>query len=166
MHDARSIIRRMFHIVEDADFVSELVEAIIQDHGHETMSFNCPEDYISFINSSDFKNPVAVFTDITMPGINGYEMMNVVSEIKPDLKFVVMTSEPKIRSEYIDKACMYLGKPFTPDNLIKVVDSLLRCHAFSPADDHGCTSVDNREVFPIESWFCPQRCGDCSSDCS
>lgn len=115
----------MFHIIDDAGFICELVAGIIEELGHETMSFSCSEDYISFVKTPDFRNPIAVFTDISMSGINGYEMINVVSELKPDLKFVVMTCEPKVRSEYIDKACMHVGKPFTLNDIIKVVDRLI-----------------------------------------
>lgn len=158
----------MFHIVDDEEFISELVEEIIQDHGYDTMSFNCPEEYIGFVKSPEYKAPIAVFTDVTMPAMNGYEMLDVISQHAPDLKFAVMTGECEIRSEHIHKACMYLKKPFAPESLIKVLDSLIRCHASSPSDDHGCTSanVDNRKMFPIENWSCPHTGGDCASDCA
>ena len=156
----------MFHIVDDTDSVREVVIAMLKHHGYETISFGCPKEYISFVSSPGFSNPIAVFTDVTMPAMTGYEMMAIVSELRSELRFVVMTAEPEIRSEHATKACMYLAKPFTLASLLKVVGSLIQCHASSPSDEHGCSSVDNRQQFPIENWSCPHRCEDCSSDCS
>jgi len=156
----------MFHVIDDADFVREFVVGVIKEHGYESISFSCPEEYIDFVNSPDYKNPIAVLTDVTMPKMSGYQMMDIVSKLKSDLKFIIMTGEPEIRSEFIDRACMYLGKPFSPESLIKVIDSLIRCHVFSPSDEHGCDSADHRNIFPIEEDSCPHRCNDCSTDCS
>jgi len=155
----------MFHIVDDMDFIWKKITAILKEHGYEAISFGCPKDYISFVNSPDFRNPIAVFTDVTLPGITGYEMINIASELKPDLKFVITAGGPKVRSEYIDRACMYLARPFTPDHLMEVVDSLIQCHDSFPSESHGCSSVDNRRILPIENWSCPLRSKNCSSDC-
>jgi len=153
----------MFHVVDDTESICKIVTAMLKHHGHEAISFGCPKDYISFVRSPGFRTPVAVFTDVTMPAMTGYEMMDIVSELRPELRFVVLTAAPEIRAEHANKACMYLAKPFTLASLLKVVGSLIQCHAFSPAYDHRCTSVDNRQIFPIENWSCPHRCEDCSS---
>jgi len=159
-------VLRMFHIIDDANINCKIVTAMLKHQGYEAMSFGCPKDYISFVNNSDYKNPIAVFIDIVMPAMTGFEMMNVVSELKPDLRFVLMTSQPDTRSEHANKACMYLAKPITSRNLIKVVGTLIQCGAYSPAFDHKCTSADNRRIFPIKNWSCPHRSKDSSSDCS
>jgi len=155
----------MFHIVDDKDAIREIVIEMLKRLGHEALSFDSPKEYINFVDSSDFRNPVAVFTDVNMPGINGYELMDTVSRLKPELKFVVMTGEPKTRSEHANRACMYLAKPFRLGDLVKVVESLIRCHALSPADEHGCSSIDDRHLFPIENCSCPHARDECSSEC-
>jgi len=152
----------MFHVIDDTDSIREVVKTMLERQGYETISFGCPKEYINFVGSPEFRDPVAAFTDVTMPEINGYELMDIVSRLKPELKFVIMTAEPEIRSEHTNRACMYLGKPFRMGDLIKVVESLIRCHVFSPADDHGCKNVDGRHLFPIENWSCPHGCKDCS----
>jgi len=139
---------------------------MLKQQGYEAISFGCPKDYLSFVNSPDFSNPIAVFTDVGMPAMTGYEMIGIVSELKPGLKFVVMTGEPEIRSEHVNKACMYLAKPFTLASLLKVLRSIIQCHDFSPDYDHRCTSADNRRLFPIKSWSCPQKSKGCPSNCS
>ena len=152
----------MFHVVDDTDSIREAVKTMLERQGFETISFGHPKDYINFVCSPEFRDPVAVFTDVTMPDMNGYELMDIVSRLKPELKFVVMTAEPEIKSEHANRACMYLDKPFRMGDMIKVVESLVRCHAFSPADDHGCDNIDDRHLFPIKNWSCPHSCKDCA----
>lgn len=156
----------MFHVVDDEDYVRELVTAMLERQGYETMAFGSPTDYIHFVKSSDFSDPVGVFIDVKMPVMAGYELMNIVTKYRPGLKFVVMTAGPEISPEYATKACMYLGKPFRMDTLIKIADSLTRCHASAPSDSHGCANVDDRKMFPTENWSCPYMSDDCPSVCS
>ena len=56
-----------------------------------------------------------------MPEMSGYEMINAVSNLTSGLKYVVMTGDPGIQSEYSEKACMYLCKPLDPEKLYKVL---------------------------------------------
>jgi len=155
----------MFHVVDDEDYVREIVTAMIKAQGHTSMAFGSPDEYISFAKSIDFIDPVAVFTDVKMPGMTGYKMMNCISELKPGLKFVVMTPELEIESAYAMKACMYLRKPFKMDTLTKIVDTLIRCHISSPSDDHGCAQVNSRERISLGTWRCPHRSMNCSPAC-
>ncbi|MES0372018.1 MAG: response regulator [Mariprofundaceae bacterium] len=148
----------MFHVVDDAKLIGKIVVTILESHGYRAMSFSCPQDYINFVKEPSFKSPIAVFTDVNMPKMNGYEMMSSVSKLKPGLKFVVMTSEPDTQSKYITKACMHLVKPFAPNVIIELVNSLIQCHVHSPSNHHGCASVGNREAFSIGDWSCPHRC--------
>jgi len=156
----------MFHIIDDEEFVREVIVEFLEVDGHKVISFGSPTEYIKFINGTDFQKPIAVFTDVNMPEMNGYLLINEVSKLVSGMKFVVMTGEAEIRSEHANKACMFLTKPFVIDNVRKVVGRLIRCHASSPADEQGCASVDNREVFPIENWSCPHACNDFSSESS
>jgi len=145
----------MFHIIDDTHFVCDLMEEVIRTHGYPALSFNHAEEYIEYVKSPRFKKPIAVFVDIIMPDMDGYDLISNVSKLIPDTRFVVMTSEPKIRSKHINDACMYLGKPLIPKHVIKVIDSLLRCQAFSPDQEHRCHCNDHRELFPTDNWSCP-----------
>ncbi len=145
----------MFHIIDDAHLTCDLMEEVIETHGYPAISFNHAEEYIEYVKSPRFRRPIGTFVDIIMPDMDGYDLIDKVSALKPEMRFVVMTSEPKIRSEHINNACMFLGKPLIPKHIIKVIDSLIRCQAFSPDHAHGCHCNDHRELFPTEEWSCP-----------
>lgn len=154
--------KQVFHIIDDNSFVRELVSDLIIDLGYKTKVFSCPKDYIDFVSSPDYEKPVGIFTDITMPLMNGYEMINIVSNLVSNLKFVVMTGEPEIHSKYIAKSCMYLGKPFSPESIEKVVEKLITCHNSEPSCKIGCSKHDDRKNFPLTDWTCPNRRKECS----
>jgi len=144
----------MFHVIDDTEFFCELVKMIVEDHGYRAKSFECSEAYIEFVNSAAFASPIAVFTDVNMPGMNGYEMMSVVSRLKSGLKFVVMTTEANIRTGYMDNPCIHLSKPFTAGNLVKVIESLIQSHNCSSANDYERNSVDDLTTFLMAKPSC------------
>jgi len=147
----------MFHIVEDIDYLRELVNSYLAHFGYKTMQFCSAEEYIAFVKSGEYDSPIAVFTDISMSGMDGYKMIGLLSRLKPKLKFVVMTGECSVHSKYIGKACMFLSKPFSSKDFLEVVNSLVRCHICSPSDEHGCRKSDHRKKFPINDWQCPHQ---------
>ena len=153
----------MFHIIDDQAYIHEFVSEMLSDLGHESLTFLCPQEYIDFVSGPDFKKPVGVFSDINMPVMNGYEMMKVINGLVPGMRFVVMTGEFGIRSEYAALSCMFLAKPFSHEKVINIVDSLIRCHVFSPGDENRCDQVDDRKKIQIENWSCPNSCDHCST---
>lgn len=153
----------MFHIVDDNSFIREFLGELLKDLGFETMDFECPQKYINFVNSDDYKRPTAIFTDVTMPIMNGYEMINIVAELIAGIKFVVMTGEPHIRSEYIAKSCMYIGKPFAPQIITGVVAKLVDCHHSGPSCQSWCNKMDDHKLFPLHECTCPHAGKDVSS---
>lgn len=137
--------------------IRDLVKDFLRHAGYEAMLFSSAEEYIDYVNSDAFCFPVAVFTDIRMPGMAGYEMLQILSALKPEMKFVVMTGEYSTPSVHIGKACMYLTKPFRLSTFMKIVDSLVHCHECGPSSDHGCENSDSRKKFPIGEWQCPHK---------
>ncbi|MDX8387352.1 MAG: response regulator [Ghiorsea sp.] len=116
----------MFHIIDDTTFVCDLLTDILRSQGFEARVFHSPDAYIKYISSVDFEEPSGVFTDINMPYMSGYEMMDIVSIIRPNLNFAIMTSDLNIRSGYVDNTDFYLAKPFRLAEVVKVIDALLK----------------------------------------
>jgi two-component system response regulator YesN len=147
---------RAIHIIEDTTFIRELLSEIIEQSGYHTHCFKDPSEYIAHTESPDFATPLAVFSDVTMPYMNGYEMISRVKPRMPTTKFVIVTGEVDIRSEYQNLACMYLRKPFFPEAVHTVLNNLSRCHRCGASSDIGCSSVDHRDHFKLEQWSCPE----------
>ncbi len=87
-----------------------------------------------------------VLTDVTMPGMSGYELLRQIKSAKPNLPVIVMTAFgtiPQAVQAIRDGAFEYVTKPFDLDVLKKIVASAL---ADEPVKAH-------KKVVKMESVF-------------
>ncbi len=145
----------MFHVVEDTSFARHLLLEMLHRLNCKCLSFNNAQAYIDYVNSTAYQKPIATFTDILMPEMNGYSMMDKLLKTHPTMKFVVATNEPRIRNEFAHLACFYLAKPYALDKLSDVISRLKQCHQCGASVAHECNSVGDKQAFGIKHWCCP-----------
>lgn len=115
----------IFHVIDDQPIICAYVRELLQDAGHEAQIFLSPVDYLEYLNSSRYIKPAAIFTDISMPSMGGYEMIRRIQMDYPDQRFVIVSGKPEIRSEFRDREeWLFLNKPFDGKSLYRVVDML------------------------------------------
>ena len=75
-------------------------------------------------------NPFEVMvTDITMPGMNGFELTKKAKQLKPDLAAIVMTGfedEGSYNHAIAAGAADFIKKPFTMAELLVRIDRIMR----------------------------------------
>jgi two-component SAPR family response regulator len=143
----------MFHIVDDNTMIGEVLAELICEFGHDVFLFSNPVEYLELIKTPEYVSPVAIFSDVNMPRMNGYDFMYRVKLVNPQRKFVIITGNPHLEHDYKHLACMYLCKPFAPDSLKTMVAVLMRCqHECCLQDDEY---IDDRGRFNIDCWSCP-----------
>jgi DNA-binding NtrC family response regulator len=121
----------MFHIIDDEPILCELLEAIIDDAGFASRSFESGEDYLHFVHASDYESPTAILSDVSMPGMTGYDLVLEIRKIYPLQKIVLITGNvDDAHIQHVEKhLCYTLAKPFLPEKLIDLVTSLHTCEA-------------------------------------
>jgi len=115
----------LFHIIDDQPFFCSFLEGILDSLGHESIPFTAPEDYLAYVESSEYRNPGAVFCDVKMPVMSGYELMNRTLEIQPDKRFVLMSGGLEIRAQYEPGVYRLLRKPLELPRLEELVLELM-----------------------------------------
>lgn len=75
-------------IVDDEPQVAEVLAKSLGRQGHKTTVVHSGEDALRIINSAA---PDALFLDVSMPGINGLEVLAEVRKTRPQLAVVVIT---------------------------------------------------------------------------
>jgi len=117
-----------FHIIDDEDYIRELLGAMISSCGHLTQEFSSASSYLTFMNSPEYKPPTAILTDYMMPNMNGYELIQHVHQKLPKQKIVLVSGSPAHQINELPGLCHTLQKPFKMIELDAIITALIYCH--------------------------------------
>ena len=86
VNNSKSIIA-----LDDESDIVTLIEQSLQRYGYRVFPFTDPIAALEYFNSN-FKDCSMVISDIRMPGMNGYEFVKKVKQIKAEVKVILMTA--------------------------------------------------------------------------
>lgn len=115
-----------FHVVDDEGHLADIVVSMLKIMGFSGRAFTSPYQYLEYVNSSDYMKPLAILTDIVMPGMTGYEMIKAVKQIHPDQRFITISGTPYVKKEDDIGAFASLAKPVNMDVLEETINALVR----------------------------------------
>ncbi len=115
-------------IVEDVVSIRFLIKASLENKGHSLWEAGNGLAAYEIIKR---ENPDLVILDVMMPGMNGYELCQLIKKnpvYSGTLVLMLTAKDQKEDREIIEKigADFYLPKPFQPEILAKTVESLLQ----------------------------------------
>jgi signal transduction histidine kinase len=109
-------------VIDDDEIMRLSCQQILVKSGYKVETFGNGQDGIRRIRQV---RPPLLVVDIKMPELDGFEVINLVRQIDPDLVIVVITGYATIETA-VDamKAGAYdfLPKPFTPSELRLIID--------------------------------------------
>ncbi|EAU55786.1 nitrogen fixation protein FixJ [Mariprofundus ferrooxydans] len=147
----------MFHVVDDSEMLREMLVDMIEIYDCNVMTFASASEYLEYVRSDAFKAPSAVLTDVHMPQMSGYEMMEQVLAIDPSIRFAILSGEPDIPARYQDKVCLFLGKPYTGDQIQNMIYIFKQCELNSASPATGEHRLCDRSMFNLpSSCSCPK----------
>ncbi len=109
-------------IVDDEKVIREGVERALSSEGFEIAKAVDGKQGLAMLQESDFN---IVLTDLMMPGIDGFEVLNWVGENQPHVQVIVITGFATVNKAVTamkQGAFDFVGKPFTPDYIRVVVN--------------------------------------------
>ena len=145
----------MFHIVDDNLIGAKNTAKIINLFDEQSQVFISAVSYLDYLKSDGYEKPSAIFTDVLMYKMNGYELMKEVLAIHPDQKFVVISGRPDMKDPYKNRACFYLGKPFYIRDIEKILYEVRRCEQEGPSAEADCANICDSSQFALSGWKCP-----------
>jgi two-component system, OmpR family, phosphate regulon response regulator PhoB len=115
-------------VVDDEPDVTELVAYHLRAKGFHVETLN---DATSSINRARAYQPDLIILDIMMPHLSGIQICRILRAdpklAKAPIIFLTAKAEPQDRIEGLESgADDYLGKPFSPKELVLRVESILR----------------------------------------
>ena len=108
-------------IVDDDHAIRWVLERALSQAGIEVRCFEQADDAIACLST---RQPVAIITDIRMPGTDGLALLRYVNDAYPELPVIIMTAYADLDravAAFKGGAFEYLPKPFDVDDAVSIV---------------------------------------------
>jgi CheY-like chemotaxis protein len=113
-------------VVDDEGRVRQLIKEILDDAGYEIILASSALEGLALFKSHEFD---AVFTDIGMPGMSGWELSRAIREIDSQIPLAVITGWGQIVSNEEKTAAgvdWVLTKPFSMADILDLAAEVTR----------------------------------------
>ena len=108
-------------VVDDEDFVRDLLSEILQGEHCDVYVAESGSRALSMFRDMEFD---AVFTDVGMPGMSGWELAREIKQINANIPIAVITGWGEAVGSHEQKAAgvdWIVAKPFTADRIAELV---------------------------------------------
>jgi DNA-binding NtrC family response regulator len=116
----------LIYVVDDEALIGEIVEAILLLEGFRVSLFRDPlQAWTAFCESEE--KPDVIVTDYVMKPLNGMELIQKCRSIHKTIRSILYSGNApaQIVDLYAIKPSAFLPKPFLPDTLVRLVESVL-----------------------------------------
>ena len=125
MQEALEILKKIsILVVEDDEMARELIVGGLKPYCELVVGAQNGQEGVEKFKKQGFD---IVMSDIHMPVLNGFEMMNEIKRLKPHQKFIVFTSydnDKNLIKSYQQGATLFLKKPIDMKDLRSMLISL------------------------------------------
>jgi two-component system cell cycle sensor histidine kinase/response regulator CckA len=113
-------------LVDDEESASSFMRNSLQRHGYTVLCANCGEEGLRcFAERQDEID--LVISDIIMPGISGYVMIETIRAMRPELSVLFVSGTNQPMPPWAAETCGVLRKPFMVREFIAAVEDCLQC---------------------------------------
>jgi phosphoserine phosphatase RsbU/P len=121
-------------VIDDEPGMLRAVERILAAD-HQVLTCTNPQEAIELATSS---KPDLVICDISMPRVDGFEVMQRLKEVRPDLDVIMMTGlsdpEPQLIRAIRERAFYFIEKPFNREVMLTLVARALELRRLREAE--------------------------------
>ncbi|UVT18620.1 MAG: sigma-54-dependent Fis family transcriptional regulator [Nitrospira sp.] len=113
-------------VVDDDADMRELAHDMLKDRGHQVAMAGSGEEALKRLAEEDY---AVVLTDLRMKGMEGLELLAQIKRRDPDISVILMTAFGSVETAVEAMkhgASDYLTKPVRKDELIRVVERVIR----------------------------------------
>jgi len=111
-------------IIDDSALSRRVMRKILIEAGHEVVEAT---DGFSALELFTIEHPQLVLLDLTMPGINGLDVLKQLKAIAPSAKVVIASADVQNLTKDLARqygADGFINKPFVEEEVLEVVASL------------------------------------------
>jgi len=144
-------------VVDDEECVRDLLRDILEKEGCETVVAEGGRDALYLFENGKFD---AVFTDIGMPDMNGWELSRALRERDSKIPVAIITGWGEVVGSHEQQAAQVdwvLTKPFDIPEIVEMAQEVAqrKCAPVNPKDDRGRDGAVGQERCTAASSFAP-----------
>lgn len=115
-------------LIDESPWMMMHMKKVLEDSGHEVFVATDGQNGLKVMRNI---NPDLIFTDVVMPGKDGFEIITEIRQKYPETKLIAMTSERVALADQYLRAMKSFGveltvkKPFRDRYLLNAVNSVL-----------------------------------------
>jgi CheY-like chemotaxis protein len=112
-------------VLDDEQIVLDSITRVLEGERYEVKTCRSGDEALNALKAGGFD---ILITDLKMPGMDGIQAMEALAEIDPDLSMIMVTAYSTVDSAVKAMklgAVDYIRKPFTPDQLVSLVDKVM-----------------------------------------
>jgi len=114
-------------LVEEEPPILNLMSEVLAEQGYQVLKAHSPAEAVRLCKQHP--SPInVVFTDVNSPDGHGMALIERIRGIRPAIKALLTsgyTGDALLEQRVHDREIMFLQKPFTPDQLLKNIQTLL-----------------------------------------
>jgi len=125
-------------IVDDSKFIRTVIKRFVVTSGFTDILE--AEDGEKAIEECILYNPSLIFLDINMPRCDGLKILRRLKKESPRSKVVIVSAigqETVVKEAIKNGAVGYITKPFSREDIVKIVRRLMSDDSSQPADKSG-----------------------------
>ncbi len=115
-------------LVEDQDTVRKMAESMLKRLGYEVLAASGGAEAVKLLRENlDLIR--CVITDLTMPGMDGWETLAALREIQPYIPVIMVSGHDEARAmgrDYLERPHVFLHKPYLKSDLKAAIDTALK----------------------------------------
>lgn len=110
-------------IVEDTEDILEMLDFIIQRHGHQSSMACCRAELLANLS---IITPDLILMDVMLKNEDGRKLCKEVKEMNPNIKVILLSASfEKLKSYRENKADDFIEKPFDINTLLAKINKHL-----------------------------------------
>jgi len=118
--------RDLVFVVDDEAVIAETAAMILRLHGFDARAFSDP---LAALKAAQIDSPSLLFSDVIMPGLNGFELSTEVIRGCPQCKALLFSGNPgvieNLAKTQSEKGLDILAKPISPMDLVSAIRAKL-----------------------------------------
>jgi len=140
-------------VVDDEEVIRKGICRVMEGRGYQAESSESGFGAIEKLQKAPFN---IVITDLKMPGMDGIEVLKAIKILQPDVPVIIITGYSTVDTA-VDAmkngAFDYIAKPFTPKQIIEMVEKALEQRTVQMQRAHPAVgpSLNGFEIFVGES---------------